>query len=451
MRAQAATRPPDSPESVVERYALAAPPLVAIACSGGGDSTTLAHIAVPALRRRGKRAVLLHLDHGLRGRGSRDDAAFVSRLAAQLGVPLVRRTRRPDRALVRDVGLQAAARHLRRSFLRAAARRAGASACLLAHHAGDQAETLAIQALRGRHPALHAPMPADDGFFVRPLLALPRAAVEAAAKAHGWTSRHDPSNDDLRFLRARVRHAAPSDRAGRSSEALNRRPARTYVHEAARGAVPAVVIRATPYETVLDRSALAHLEDPLATAMLQQLTRRRDGRRPPSRRALGRLLQASRDGVRHPREVQLGQGLSARVTDVVTLAAEARRELPAVATAVLPAADAVRLAASSRDRVVAAPIELLPRLRLSVAGRGRRMRPFGGRGSALLRDLLAARGVPVASRAAWPVVEADGEILWLAGVRRSSLHPVPGTSGDALVLYTVAPRVAPARGLERSP
>ncbi len=47
---------------------------------------------------------------------------------------------------------------------------------------------------------------------------------------------------------------------------------------------------------------------------------------------------------------------------------------------------------------------------------GDRMRPAGLGGSKSLQDLFTDRKVPRALRHTLPVVESDGEIVWVAGV-----------------------------------
>src|SRR5438477_3170055 len=72
----------------------------------------------------------------------------------------------------------------------------------LAHHADDQAETLLLQLLRGAGPAGLAAMPAYRSpaagpALLRPLLSLPRAAIDAYARAAGLAWVDDESNADI--------------------------------------------------------------------------------------------------------------------------------------------------------------------------------------------------------------------------------------------------------------
>lgn len=178
---------------------------LAIAFSGGLDSTVLLHLAAadPALRARGLRA--LHVDHGLHPDSARWAAACGDACAA-LGVAFESR-----RVAVqgRGDGLEAAARAARHGAMLESQREG--ELIVLAHHRDDQAETLLLRLLRGSGDGLGAMRevrPFGRGWLWRPLLDLPRARLQAYALGHGLRWIEDPSNasdhHDRNFLRQRV-------------------------------------------------------------------------------------------------------------------------------------------------------------------------------------------------------------------------------------------------------
>src|SRR5437762_10920808 len=76
----------------------------------------------------------------------------------------------------------------------------------LAHHADDQAETLLLQLLRGAGPhglaAMAARRAAGSGpVLLRPLLTLPRSAIDAYAKARALAWVDDESNANTEVKR----------------------------------------------------------------------------------------------------------------------------------------------------------------------------------------------------------------------------------------------------------
>ena len=120
-------------------------PVLAVAVSGGRDSLALALLASEWAQARGGGIVALIVDHGLRAEAARE--ADVTRdLLACRGI---------EAAILHwsgvkpTHGLQEAARAARYGLLFEACRQRGILHLLVAHHADDQAETVAMRAARG--------------------------------------------------------------------------------------------------------------------------------------------------------------------------------------------------------------------------------------------------------------------------------------------------------------
>lgn len=180
-----------------------------VAVSGGPDSVAL--LSVLASLAPSKRLTLsaLHINYGLRGEESEEDARFVSRLCAELRIPLTCEQVDLSRPAGAGTGmsLQARAREARYAALRRAADAVGASKIALGHTADDQAETLLMWMLRGAGVAgLVGIRPLRDAVYVRPLLDVGRAEVLAYLKAKGLAFRTDSSNARPVYLRNRIRH-----------------------------------------------------------------------------------------------------------------------------------------------------------------------------------------------------------------------------------------------------
>ena len=127
-----------------------------------------------------------------------------------------------------------AARDARHRLLSQAAREAGTDLVLIAHTRDDQAETIAMRAERGeggRGSAGIAEATLHDGatWFARPLLGERRVVLRAALERAGTDWIDDPSNEDDRYERVRVRAAlseAGIETTGRAAgDAANRRAA----------------------------------------------------------------------------------------------------------------------------------------------------------------------------------------------------------------------------------
>lgn len=193
---------------------------VAVAYSGGLDSTALLHAAT----RTGARVVACHVHHGLQPVAdvwAQQAEVTAKALGAEFALARLNGSPAPGESI------EAWARAGRHQALHDLARAAGVDLLLLAHHRRDQAETFVLQALRGAGMAGLAAMPRlqwRDGLcWARPWLDQPRERILAYAMAHGLNWIEDPSNADARFARNRLRQvlwpAFPEGDAGLAQSA----------------------------------------------------------------------------------------------------------------------------------------------------------------------------------------------------------------------------------------
>jgi tRNA(Ile)-lysidine synthase len=188
--------------AVDRRGVLRAGEALVVACSGGPDSTALLDALARLAPPRRLTLHVAHVDHALRD-GSDREASVVAEAAATRGLPF---TALAVRVRAHGSSLQDRARDARHEALRSLAAEVGASAIALAHTADDQAETVLMRALAGATPRALAAMAERAGPLARPLLREWRDEVTAYCTALGLVTVDDPSNDDRRFVRTRVRH-----------------------------------------------------------------------------------------------------------------------------------------------------------------------------------------------------------------------------------------------------
>lgn len=178
-----------------------------VAVSGGPDSTALMLLAA---RWPGRPPLLVAtVDHGLRPEAAAE-ARLVVENAARLGLE-ARILRAPPREA--SGNLQDWARRARYAALASVAREKGFDSIVTAHHRDDQAETFLLRLARGSGVYGLAAM-AEEGSvegvaLARPLLAVPREALVRLAAKSGLATVADPSNDDPRFDRVRMRALLP--------------------------------------------------------------------------------------------------------------------------------------------------------------------------------------------------------------------------------------------------
>jgi tRNA(Ile)-lysidine synthase len=191
---------------VIEAFLVATTPKprVAVAFSGGLDSTVLAHMFVTHRRRLGALR-LIHVDHGLQ-QASREWARRCARQSRGWQVPL--KTLRAKVVVGRGQSLEAAAREARYRLL--GAELSPGEILVTAQHLEDQAETLLLQLFRGAGVAGLSAMPGEAplalGTIRRPLLAHSRVELEHYARSHGLEWIDDPTNRQDHFARNYLRN-----------------------------------------------------------------------------------------------------------------------------------------------------------------------------------------------------------------------------------------------------
>ncbi len=263
----------DRIETLLERcsFAPSGEPLVC-AVSGGADSLALLLLAVA----RHHDVTAVHVDHGLRDR-SDAEAEVVRSAAERFGASF-----RSVRVVVGEgPNLEARARAARYQAL-------PGGACT-GHTADDQAETVLLQMVRGAGLEGIAAMRADER---RPILRLRRTETRALCAAAGLVPVEDPSNDDPRFRRNRVRHEVIpllDDVAGRDVVPLLARLA-----DHARDAAEHLAVEADALDPT-DAAALAAAPVTLARVAVRTWLRScSPDRHPPDTATVERVLAVAR-------------------------------------------------------------------------------------------------------------------------------------------------------------
>ncbi len=178
---------------------------VALAVSGGADSLAL----LLAAHGIGQRAAVLTVDHGLRAEAA-EECAYVSRVAASYGYDChILQAEAIDAA----ANVQAQARRARYKTMEEVCAEADIPVLLTAHHRDDQVETFFERLARGSGVrGLRAMTTEAPGLFfphmvtrLKPFLGVPKADILAALGGRELTPVDDPSNQDPRFDRVRLR------------------------------------------------------------------------------------------------------------------------------------------------------------------------------------------------------------------------------------------------------
>lgn len=186
------------------------PQVLIVAVSGGADSVCLLRVMSTLRQRMGFELEAIHVEHGIRGEESKEDAAFVENLCKTLLVPChVVHVDVPAFCKEQGMGEEEAARILRyRAFSEYALLRGGK--VVLAHHMEDNAETVLFQLLRGSSLTglcgISSSRVDETGIeYLRPLLNIRRSEIEAYLETAGQGYCTDSTNLETDYHRNYIR------------------------------------------------------------------------------------------------------------------------------------------------------------------------------------------------------------------------------------------------------
>ena len=432
---------------------------VVVAVSGGADSVTLLHV-LRSLHEYRLSLIVAHLNHLLRCEESDADEQFVSTIAAEYGVPYVVERFAVDEFARREgLSLEEAGRLARYRFFDEVAAKYGAAAVALAHHADDQAETVLMRLLRGSAATgLCGMLPKSaGGRYVRPLLQVTRNQIQNYLSEHGLAFRTDSSNSDLSFLRNRIRH-----------ELL---PILETYNPAVRELLTATADALAADEAVLDQLCVSTFETMADTwpgtvkmsierlcnepqAVRLRLYRRALTLVRGDLRRIGRRHLDAIDRLVHDRKPHLsldlpgGTNISRRYDQLFIRAA--------VETPVEPAQECIIDGAGTyRWGGVVVSVTIDNRVDWCDQGpwrccfngdaapfpwtvrsfrNGDRFVPFGMTGHKKVKDYFMDEKIPRDQRLRTPLLFRDSDLLWLVGLRRSSLAPVTSATRSVITV-----------------
>jgi len=471
-----------------------------VGVSGGPDSLCLLHLLAANASSYNLALHVVHVHHGLRGADADADAAFVQREGASLGLPVrVLHVDVGTAAQAPGVSVEEAARQWRYALLGGLAEEVGARWVAVAHNADDQVESVLMHLIRGAGlaglrgmrpltwfallrlplvPPKHRPS-GRDLWLIRPLLRVPRREIEAWIRARGLSPRFDRSNLDTTYFRNRLRHdvlplletlnpqiryalfatgelaAADFDLLhpiSRSAWAAVRRqegPGWVRYDLARWRALPVALRRA------IVRDAVMHLRRELRDIGFRQVEQVRDFLESAEMPAgsewtlpAGLIVRREYDTFLIAERKQGTAAWEAPQVDKTVIiegpGTVALRDGYVVRLEIRPLAEVGRAWAQNPDRWVAyfdADALAWP-LRLRPRQEGDRMEPLGMEGKrVLVSEIMINAKVPRWLRRGWPLlVDAEDEVLWIAGVRQG--HRGRVTDKTERVLIVRVERVA---------
>lgn len=445
--------------------------VIVTAVSGGPDSTMLLHILNEISREPDLRLSLVcaHVNHGFRGQESDDEAEFVRKMAEELNIPFELGVFDIPAYMEKSgKGGQEAAREKRYEFLQEVAEKYGAHAIALAHHSDDQAETVMMRLLRGSGPTgisgMRMRRKEKKVELIRPLLRMNKNTLVQACDQAGIPYVIDSSNLLPKYMRNEIRmDVLPflGQYNEQLSESLNR--------------LAEIIAEEDQYlqsETERIYGQLATLQNGETVLRVQDVA----GLHLALQRRLIKLIlnylplgtddgdfariEAIRKGVIQSKpttwNLDLGGGIRCiREYDLIRfVSARAESAIPHYTYVVeyFPAEVSVRdtghIVHFTRYEAGTSLPEMMPEgndeavfdadgleYPLTVRSRlaGDSMKVFGLNGSKKVKDIFIDEKIPPSIRSRIPMItDAAGRILWIPGIRRSSVAAVSAHTSSIL-------------------
>lgn len=177
------------------------------AVSGGADSICLLMILSELRKEKHYQLSAVHVEHGIRGKESEEDAEFVENFCKRHKIPCkVYHCKAEIFAREHKMTVEEGARALRYGFFQQAAQEFGADKIAVAHHRNDCAETVLFHLARGTGlKGLCGILPVREN-IIRPLLCVEREEIEEYLAKQGHEYCIDRTNQELEYTRNRIRH-----------------------------------------------------------------------------------------------------------------------------------------------------------------------------------------------------------------------------------------------------
>ncbi len=431
--------------------------IVVAAISGGADSMVMLHLLNGLRKDLAIEVIVAHLNHNLRGRESLRDLDFVKAAAERLGLRFAGLTLRKGALKAGRISLQEAAREKRQRFLLSVAKKYGAKSIALGHTANDQAETMLMRLVKGSSLSGLKGIIPKRAAFIRPLIEVTRAEIEAFAKKNKIKYVVDSSNLTTKYLRNDVRlklvpylkrRYNPNIIETLSRTAAVLREEDGFIGSEADKAYSRAILSREEGVVALSREVLLKLHK----AVLARVLLKAAGSLVANPEVYGSHFRSFSDIIKG-KDPSASLKLPGRLRVIreygkviVTIGKEAAKKPFKEVMLKAPGVTRINNGHFNAEVIEAVPEQIekgesvayfdaavlgLPLLvRPFMAGD--RIAPFGMKGHKKVKEIFIDKKIPLRERGSIPLVTSGKEVLWIPGVRRSGLFKAEKGGSRAL-------------------
>lgn len=175
---------------------------VLAAVSGGADSMLLLNFLLSVKDELNLTIAVAHVEHGIRGEESKEDARFVERFCKTREIPFyIKVADVPAEAEKAGAGVEEYARKVRYDFFS----QIPCDKIATAHNLSDNAETVLFRFIRGTSLKGMCGIPPVRGKIIRPLIEVSSEDIRSACSEMGIEYRCDSTNEDTEYTRNYIR------------------------------------------------------------------------------------------------------------------------------------------------------------------------------------------------------------------------------------------------------
>jgi len=448
-------------KTILEHHLLQKKDKVLVAYSGGVDSTGLVHLLLELREEWSLELFLAHFNHKLR-KAAEEDEKFVRGVARNHSLPIfvgeedVRTYAREKRLNIEEAG-----RMLRYLFLEKIALEADAAKIATGHTLTDQAETVLIRFLRGSGlRGLAGIYPAVEEMIIRPLIDVEREEIENYLEERGIKFRIDESNFDRRFLRNRIRlELLPYLRENFEPEIVSRLGRLASILREEESLLEKIT-QEKKKRAILKNNAQISLDLEFLSSLPRALSRRLAREFVSELR--GNLRDISFEDVEsllnlgERKEYSLKKGFILRREQgqlFLKKAASSKKKYEHLWSGKgsleiqelgmkfkgkkIEKRDCLRLDFDDRSRAFLDLGKLGFPLLVRNRRKGDRYQPLGAPGHKKLKEILRAKGIPLAEREEKPVFLSGGEIVWVLGLPVCEKFKIDEKTNDIFIIEKI--------------
>lgn len=179
---------------------------IVLGVSGGPDSIAMLNILHQLSPKINFEIFVAHINHGLR-ENAKTDEKFVQDFCKKINVPFfVKHANIKQIAQEQKRGIEETGRKIRYEFFDEIMTKTASNKIAIAHHCGDNAETILMNLLRGTGTKGLIGIEKKNGKYIRPLIETKRQEIDEYLQQNHIVARHDESNDDNTYTRNKIRN-----------------------------------------------------------------------------------------------------------------------------------------------------------------------------------------------------------------------------------------------------